>query len=83
MFSTGSHKEYKIYVDLLLKPLSVEALRHHLQQHSGRRALELGLEQFLNALRQLAEQGFCWEIVEMQWTLWFLIYLIINPFQPL
>eukprot|EP00434_Breviolum_minutum_P026774 symbB.v1.2.023665.t1/scaffold2180.1/size86746/1 len=37
--------EYKIYVDLLLKPLSVEALRHHLQQHSGRRALELGLEQ--------------------------------------
>lgn len=76
MFSTGSHKEYKIYVDLLLKPLSVEALRHHLQQHSGRRALELGLEQFLNALRQLAEQGFCWEIVEMQWISKIMIFNI-------
>ena len=46
-------QEYKIYVDLLLKPLSLDVMRHAiLKQGSGRRALETCLEQFIQQLRQ-------------------------------
>lgn len=44
--------EYKIYVDLLLKPLSLDVMRQAIcKQGSGRRALELCLEQFIQQLR--------------------------------
>ena len=48
---TIRRQEYKIYVDLLLKPFSLEVIQHQVRQKGGRKALELCLEQFIQLLR--------------------------------